>query len=150
MTREAAPDGSPTVYAEPGSSWWPLLWGPAFALVGALVEVGTGPVHVLGWVIVGIGLAAVTAVWVIARRRNCAVTLTPTELIQGEETLPLDRVAGLSEVEVAYGMRVLGGGYSVPKRYHPVALLLTDDTTAVAWARDAEALRAALRARIPA
>jgi hypothetical protein len=42
------------------------------------------------------------------------------------------------------GARVLGGGWTVPKKFTEVPLRLTDDTVVVAWARDPEALRAAL------
>jgi hypothetical protein len=42
------------------------------------------------------------------------------------------------------GARVLGGGWTVPKKFTELPLRLTDDTVVVAWARDADALRAAL------
>ena len=39
---------------------------------------------------------------------------------------------------------MLGDGPVVPRRLHPVVLRLTDGVRVVAWARDAEGLRAAL------
>ena len=44
------------LYRESGSSWWPILWGPAFALAGYLIELITGPASVALWTIVGLGL----------------------------------------------------------------------------------------------
>jgi hypothetical protein len=51
----------PVLFDEPGSSWWPVLWGPAFAVAGVAVEALSGPVHSVAWLVVGAGLAAAAA-----------------------------------------------------------------------------------------
>lgn len=138
-------DTAPTLYAEPGSSWWPLLWGPVFALVGAGVEALSGPVHALAWLIVGLLLFGVALLWVQARRRVCSVLLTHATLYQGGEPLAVDTIREVDDVGTPVGARVLGGGWTVPKKFTEVPLRLADDTVVVAWARDPDALRAALR-----
>ncbi|HJP76572.1 MAG TPA: hypothetical protein VJ914_20045 [Pseudonocardiaceae bacterium] len=132
-------------YAEAGSSWWPVLWGPVFALVGGLVEATTGPVHLIEWIVVGIGLAVAAIVWVQARRRVCSVRLTEETLHQGREELAVDRIAEIEDVGPPLGARVLGGGWTVPKRFTEVPLRLRDGSVVLAWAKNPDALRAALR-----
>lgn len=136
----------PVLYAEPGSTWWPVLWGPIFAVVGALVELTTGPVHTLAWVLVAFGFAGAAAIWVNARRKVCSVELTPVTLRQGRETLDVAKIAAADEeVGTPVAARILGGGWAVPRKFEAVPLKLDDGTGVVAWARDGEALRAALR-----
>lgn len=144
MTSPVEDDTAPVRYAEPGATWWPLAWGPAFALVGAGVEATTGPVHGLDWLIVGVVLFGMAVLWVQARRRVYAVVLTRVALHQGREALPVRDVAEVADVGLPVGARVLGGGWSVPKKFTEVPLRLADDTVVVAWARHPEALRAAL------
>ena len=131
-------------YAESGSSWWPVVWGPVFALAGALVEATTGPVHLIEWIVVGIALAGAAAVWVQARRRVCSVLLTEAALQLGREELPVERIAEIEDVGPPLGARVLGGGWTVPKRFTEVPLRLRDGSVVLAWARNPDALRAAL------
>lgn len=139
------PDDSALVlYAEPGSSLWPVLWGPGFAVAGALVELASGPVHVLAWVVVGIVLGGLAFVWVQARRRVCAVRLTTAALTQGRESLEVGKLAEVDDVGASVGARVLGGGWSVPRKFTEVPVKLTDGSTVLAWARDGDALREAL------
>lgn len=139
------PDDSALVlYAEPGSSMWPVLWGPGFALVGALVELASGPVHVLAWVVVGIVLAGLALIWVQARRRVCAVRLTTSALTQGRESLDVGKLDAVDDVGASVGSRVLGGSWSVPRKFTEVPVKLTDGSTVLAWARDGDALREAL------
>jgi len=136
----------PILYAEPGSTWWPVAWGPGFAVLAALIEALTGPVHALGWTVVGLGMAGAAAVWVSARRRLCAVRLTRRALYQGREELPVARIAEVGpEVGTSMGARVLGGNWAVPRAFEGVALRLDDGTQVLGWARDGAALRAALR-----
>jgi hypothetical protein len=136
----------PVLYAEPGSTWWPVLWGPIFSLVGALVEWLTGPVHTLAWVLVALVFAGAGAVWANGRRTICSVELTPLTLRQGRETIDVEKIAAADEeVGTPVAARVLGGGWSVPRKFEGVPVRLRDGTTVVAWARDGEALRAALR-----
>jgi hypothetical protein len=138
-------DTAPVLYAEPGSTWWPLLWGPAFALIGAGVEALSGPVHGLDWLIVGVLLFGIALLWVQARRRVCSVILTSNALHQGREPLPTKEIAQVDDVGPPVGARVLGGGWTVPKKFTEVPLRLADDTVVLAWAKDPDALRAAIR-----
>lgn len=143
MTDQA--ERAPTVYAEPGTTWWPVTWGPAFALAGAGLEALAGPVHSVVWLLAGIGLGGLALLWVQARRRVCGVLLTRTALHQGREVLGVDRIAEVEDVGAPVGARILGGGWTVPKGFGELPLRLTDDSVVLAWARDPEALRVALR-----
>ncbi|MFC4853089.1 hypothetical protein [Actinophytocola glycyrrhizae] len=134
----------PVLYAEPGSTRWPLLWGPAFAGTGAGVEALSGPVHTVAWLIVGITLFGVFALWVNVRRKVYRVELTPATLRQGREELPVADIARVTDVGAAPGAKVLGGGWTVPRKTYEVPLRLGDDSTVLAWARDDEALKAAI------
>lgn len=133
------------LYAEPGSTWWPLVFGPAFALVGGGVEALSGPVHVVAWVVVGVGLFACTLLWVRARRSVCRVALSEDALLQGRESLSTNEIVDVPDIDPPTGARVLGGGWTVPNKFREVPLKLADDTVVLAWARDPDALRAALR-----
>ncbi|WP_116041698.1 hypothetical protein [Amycolatopsis palatopharyngis] len=135
----------PVLYREPGSGLAPLLWGPIFALVGFLSEVVLGgPTHPVPWTLIGLALLAMTALWVYARRRFLAVRLTPSTLWQGREPLPVRRIVEVDDVGAPVGATVLGGGWTVPRKYDELPLRLDDDSVVVAWAKDVEALRAAL------
>ena len=141
-------DGSAPLYAEPGSTWWPVLWGPVFAGLGAVVEALSGPVHGLAWLLAGLGLAVLALVWVSARRRICSVRLSRTGLYQGRERLAVDKIAEVDEVGTPVGARVLGGGWTVPRKFGELPLKLRDDSVVIAWAKDPEALRTALRSLV--
>lgn len=132
-------------YRESGSTWWPVTWGVLFALVGGGVEALSGPVHVVDWVLVGVGLSGMTAIWVQARRRVCSVRLTADMLYQGREPLAVHKIVDVDDVGTPIGARVLGGGWTVPKKFAEVPLRLADGSVVLAWARDPDALRAALR-----
>ena len=134
----------PVLYHEPGSTWWPVLWGPAFSAAGAGIEAASGPVHGLAWLLVGLGLMVVAVVWVSARRKVCSVWLTPETLRQGRETVDVRRIARIEDAGVQMGARVLGGGLAVPRKFTGVPLQLDDGSTVLAWARDGEALSGAL------
>ncbi|GAA0527450.1 hypothetical protein A8924_7300 [Saccharopolyspora erythraea NRRL 2338] len=136
----------PVLYAERGASWWPVLWGPAFALVGVAVELLTpGPRHLVAWLLLAGALAAAATVWVYGRRKVCSVRLTPTNLAVGREVLEVERIAAATDVGAPVGARVLGGGWTAPKGTGEVPLRLTDDRVVLAWARDPESLVTALR-----
>lgn len=135
----------PVLYSERGSSWWPVLWGPAFALLGLLAEQLTlGPQHVAMWILVGLVLAVCATIWVYGRRRLLAVRLTTSELVLGRETLAVENIAEVSDVGAPVGARVLGGSWTVPKGTGEIPLRLTDDTVVLAWAKDHEELSAEL------
>lgn len=132
----------PTLYAEPGTSWWPLLWGPGFAAIGFGVEALTGAVRPVMWVLVAAVLFLPTTLWVQGRRRLYAVRLTPVALHQGREELAIRDVEAVEGVEPRSGAKVLGGGWSLPRGTEAVPIRLTDGTVVMGWARDADALRA--------
>ncbi|WP_410561850.1 hypothetical protein [Amycolatopsis sp. cmx-4-61] len=133
------------LYAESGVSWGAIGWGPVFALVGALAELVTGgPVHVVGWLLVGLGLCVLTMPWVYARRRFLSLEVTSEQLRQGREKVPAAQIASVTDVGAPVGARVLGGGWSVPRKYDELPVRLADGTVVLAWAKDVEALRDAL------
>ncbi|MEU4739462.1 hypothetical protein AB0G02_03215 [Actinosynnema sp. NPDC023658] len=134
----------PTLYAEPGASWWPLLWGPVFALLGLGVEALTGPTRPLLWLVVALLLLLPTMLWVQGRRRVYEVRLTPVALHQGREELPIRDVAAVEDVEPRAGAKVLGGGWTLPRGTEAVPIALSDGTVVTGWARDADALRAGM------
>ncbi|MDI2031209.1 DUF3093 family protein [Saccharopolyspora sp. TS4A08] len=135
----------PVLYSERGSSWWPVLWGPVFAGLGLVAEqVTLGPEHVAMWIFVGLGLAVAAAIWVYGRRRLLSVTLTPSELVLGRETVEVKRIASVSDVGAPVGARVLGGSWTTPKGTGEIPLRLDDDTVVLAWAKDSEKLSAEL------
>lgn len=139
----------PVLFAERGSSWWPVLWGPAFALAGLLFEVLTpGPVHLWTWLLVGGALAAGAAVWAHGRRRLVSVRLTPDVLAQGREELEVFRISAVTDVGPQVGARVLGGSWTVPKGAGEVPLRLDGGEVVLAWAQDPAGLSAALARRI--
>jgi hypothetical protein len=135
----------PVLYAERGASWWPVLWGPAFALVGLGTEATAGAPHVAPWLFVGALFAVLTVVWVQARSKVYAVQLTPESLRQGREELLVERVAEVDDVGAPVGAKVLGGGWVPPRGTTALPVRLTDDSVVLAWAKDVEALREALR-----
>ncbi|GAA5104306.1 hypothetical protein [Haloechinothrix salitolerans] len=147
-------------YEEPAASWWALLFGPGFALVGILFEVLTpGPVLFPVWLIAALALTGFTAMWVYARKRYAVVRLTSELLRQGEESLPVERIAAIldehdegesgteddSAARPPRASRVLGGGLAAPRKYDELPLRLDDGRVVLAWARDGQALRTALR-----
>lgn len=133
------------LYRESGSSWWPLLWGPAFAVCGYLVELSTGPASVGLWTIVGLGLLLAAFLWVNGRVKVASVRLTGEDVQFGRERLPVAMIEACQDVGAPTGARVLGGGWSVPKGTTAVPLRLLDGTVVLGWARDPEALLAGLR-----
>jgi hypothetical protein len=136
---------SERLYAESGVSWAAIVWGPVFAVVGALAELATGgPVHIVGWLMVGFGLGVITVPWVYARRRFLSLEVTTKELRQGREKVPAAQLAEVTDVGTPVGARVLGGGWSVPRKYDSLPVKLADGTVVLAWAKDVEALQDAL------
>jgi len=131
------------LFDEPGSSWWPVLWGPVFAAAGAGVEALSGRVHGVAWLIVGGGLAAGAAAWVRARRRLLGVRLTSSTLTCGTESLAVERIAEVGG-EAPARTRVLGGAWTVPRKFTEIPLRLNDGDVVLAWARDGDGLITAL------
>ncbi|WP_326945889.1 hypothetical protein OG439_41295 [Amycolatopsis sp. NBC_01307] len=136
---------SDRLYAESGVSWVAIVWGPVFAVVGALAELVTGgPVHLVGWLLVAFGLCVITIPWVYARRRFLSLEVTTKQLRQGREKVQASELASVTDVGTPVGARVLGGGWSVPRKYDSLPLKLADGTVVLAWAKDVEALQDAL------
>jgi membrane protein implicated in regulation of membrane protease activity len=135
---------APVLFAEPGSSWWPVLWSPAFALAGAAVQAVSGSVHGMAWLLLGVALAGGAAVLVNARRRMLGVRLTTRVLTQGQEQLAVERIVQVDDVGTPVGATVLGGGWTVPRTLSAVPVRLDDGTVVLAWARDGEGLHDAL------
>lgn len=133
------------LYEHPGARWSAVWFGPVFAALGALAVYLSGPVNVVLWLVVGVCLTAATALWVGARRAVCTVRLTEDVLSVGREHLAVGRIRSVDGVAAPVGARVLGEVWAVPKRFTPVPLRLDDDSVVVAWARDGERLRSALR-----
>ncbi|NKQ58388.1 DUF3093 family protein [Amycolatopsis sp. K13G38] len=131
-------------YLERGATWTALLYGPLFAVLGYLAELVTGATHTVAWILVGLGLAVITAPWIYARRRFLTVKVTSTELWEGRESVPLSKITQVDDVGAPTGARVLGGGWSTPRKYDELPIRLDDDTVVLAWAKDVEALRTAL------
>lgn len=139
-------ESGPLLYVERGASWWPVLWGPGFALFGFTVEFVTpGPKHAFMWLLLAGVLAASSAVWVYGRRRLCSVRLTPSTLAVGREELAVSRIEAVTDVGAPAGAHVLGGGWTAPKGTVEVPLRLDDDGVVLAWALDPEALTEVLR-----
>ncbi|HEX2130325.1 MAG TPA: hypothetical protein VHH15_02115 [Actinophytocola sp.] len=134
----------PVLFAEAGSTWWPVLWGPLFAAVGVALEASTGPVHWLPWIVVAGVLGGGAIVWVSARRKVYLVRLTTGTLTQGREHLRVAEIAAVTDVGTPAGAKVLGGGWTVPRKTEAVPLRLTDGGVVLAWARDDDGLRDAL------
>ena len=133
------------LFTEPGSTWWPLAWGPGFGLVGALVELALGgPVSTVAWVVFSLVLIGCALVVVRAKRRFGSVAVTPDEARFGEERLAVADIAAVDDAGAEFRARVLGGGASVPKGTTDVLLQLTDGSMVVGWARDGDGLRDAL------
>lgn len=142
-------DTGPVVYAESGATWWPVVWGPAFALIGVVVEWWTpGPTHLLMWLLLAGVLAAASAVWVYGRRRLCSVRVTPSVLMLGHEELPVSRIVAVTDVGAPVGARTLGGGWTAPHGTSEVPLRLDDDRVVLAWAHDPEAFTEALQSLV--
>ena len=136
----------PVLFAEHGSSWWPALWAPVFAAIGIGVELATGvAVHWFQWVVVAVGLGGFGLIWASARRKVYKVELTTATLTQGREQLPTERIAAVTDVGAPTGAKILGGGWTVPRKTDEVPVRLDDGTVVLAWARDGEAFIEALR-----
>jgi hypothetical protein len=136
------------LFDEPGSSWWPVLWGPEFAAAGAGVEALGGRVHWVAWLVVGAGLAAGAAAWVRSRQRLLGVRLTSSTLTCGTESLAVEQIAEVGG-EAPARTRVLGGGWTVPRKFTEVPLRLDGGDMVLAWARDGDGLVAALHGSPP-
>ena len=140
-------DEGPVLFAEAGAPWWPVLIGPGIGVVGLLVDrLAPGGANPLAWVVIALVLFLPIALVVRARRRLLAVRVTRDVLVQGDESVPTSRIAGVRPVDGSgrYGLRPFGDHPTVPRHVDVVVVTLDDGTRRAAWARDPEGLHAAL------
>lgn len=144
------------LFREQGASWRWLLMGPMAAVAMVLIQnragIGFQPAVPLFFLVL---LSGVLYIQVKAARLHTSVELTAESIRQGAEVLPL------SEIVLVYPetpnapksgkdpypwqeARSLGELNGVPKGRTGIGLKLTGGRTAQAWARDDDALRAAL------
>lgn len=151
------PDG-PLLYAEDGWSWAWILAGPLFCAAAAVFELVTGaPVHWLMLTVCAIATALCHGVMIAATRVHGRVRLTPTEYIQGTESIELNQVAEVLPPAAAAdgdasweGARTLGELREMPRRRGAVGLRLVSGAEVRAWARRPAALHAALSGAVEA
>ena len=141
------------LFAEPGAPWGPVLLGPGVAVGGLLLDrAAPGGAPPGAWVLIGVVLLLPITLIVVVRRRMLRVRLTRTELVQGDETVPVARLAGVRPPDGSgrFGMRPFGGHPAVLRNLGVVVVTLDDGTRRAAWARDADGLYAALSALLRA
>lgn len=163
---------SDLLFFERGASWYWMLAAPAAALAMVFVQYRAGlgfraVVPLLFLVLVG----GFMALQIKAARTHTSVELTAETLREGTEILPVDdivavlpdpdytvRTAGLMDkwqgralgvsstgpLEKWQTARTLGEINGVPRGRKPVGIKLAGGAYVQAWARDHEALRAAL------
>lgn len=140
------------VFEEPGARWRVVWIGPVICLIALGVELATGPVvHWWTLAIVAVVLALFSALLVYASRLHVSVRLTGRELRQGEQTVPIDRIAEVipptdyartgGKAARWESAPALGGLSDVPRRRTAVGVRFVDGTLARAWAQDHQALR---------
>lgn len=165
-------ESSEPLFFERGASWYWMLAAPAAALTMVFVQYRAGLgfrafVPMLFLVMVG----GFLALQIKAARTHTSVELTAEALREGTEILPVDdivavfpdpdytvKTAGLMDkwqgralgvsstgpLEKWQTARTLGEINGVPRGRKPVGIKLAGGAYAQAWARDHEALRAAL------
>ncbi|GAB2930882.1 membrane protein [Rhodococcus aerolatus] len=152
--------GTALRWSEPGARWRSVAWGPAFALVGLVLEPATGATpHPWLWLAVAVLLGGLTALQVSAARTHTGVALTDRVLRQGRAELAVAEIArvhgpsartAFDDPFQPWECAPALGGPTVPRGRTGVGLDLTDGRVVQAWARDDAGLRAALRELVPA
>ncbi|MCD2186023.1 hypothetical protein [Actinomycetospora soli] len=145
--RSPATAGGPVRFAEAGAPWWPVLIGPVVAVGGPFLDrLAPGGATPWAWVVIGAVLLAPIALIVRVRRRLLKVRVTDTELVQGEEVVPLERLVGVRPPDGSgrFGIKPFGDHPSVLRHLGAVVVTMDDGTRRAAWARDADGLHAAL------
>lgn len=149
-------DADQVLFYEEGASWRWLLFAPIAALAMMYIQHGAGmgiQLLVPGFFLVL--LSSILYVQVKAARIHTSVELTADTLRQGTEVLPLSEIVMVypetpnapksgKEPHKWQEARSVGELNGVPKGRKGIGLKLTGDRTAQAWARDDDALRAAL------
>lgn len=162
----------PPLISESGASWYWLLAGPAAALTMVFVQYRAGlGFRIMVPLMFLIVVSGFLGLQIKAARVHTSVELTPETLREGTETLPVSEIvavypdpentvkaAGFMEkwqgrtlglratgpLEKWQTSRTLGEINGVPRGRTAVGLKLTGGRYVQAWARDHEALRAAL------
>jgi hypothetical protein len=145
--------GGRPVFHEEGARWRMVAAGPLLCLVVLVADlfIGAG-VHLLGLTLFAAVLAGLVALQVAAARRHVGVEVTATAVRCGTETVPLTDVVEVLPAADPYAddlepwetARALGDLSGVPRRRTGIGLRLRGGQLVRAWARDGDALRAAL------
>lgn len=153
---DPADQGSEPIFAEPGASWLWVLLGPVAAVAMMLVQraagVGFQPLVPLMFLVL---VSGVLIVQVKAGRIHTSVELTREALREGTETILISEIVTVypesaespkssNPPHAWQSARTLGELSGIPKGRYAIGLKLTNGRTAQAWARDDDALRAAL------
>lgn len=149
---------SEVLYTEPGARWRVLLLAPGLAAVGLLSDALTGGgMRWFVWVLAALILGAIGAWMVHAARQHTSVRLTTDVLAQGQDELPTRDIvrvfpaaprkrASDDPPEHWETARALGEISRVPRGRRGVGVQLRRGNLVQAWAKDDDALRAALSA----
>lgn len=141
------------LFSEPGARWRTIAYGPALCAAILAIEVFRGgDIHWFGLVFCAVLLAGFVWLQVIAGKRHISVELTPEQLREGTEVVPLRDISEVLpeeddeswDYEDWQSARALGELTGVPRRRKGIGLKLTDGRLVQAWARDHVTLRAAL------
>jgi hypothetical protein len=139
------------LFYEQGASWYWLLAGPAAGIAMALIQLSAG--YGIQLLVPGVFFVLVTgflAIQVKAARIHTSVELTPDQLRQGTERIPIENIVRVypepkgPEEPKWQSARALGELTGVPRGRKGIGLKLTNDRAAQAWARKHHELRAAL------
>ncbi|MBL1075696.1 hypothetical protein JK358_14975 [Nocardia sp. 2] len=153
----AAQTPTAVLFSEPGARWRTIAYGPALCAIILILEVVRGgAVHWFGLVFCAALLAGFVWLQVLAGKRHISVELTPEQLRQGTEVVPLSNIAAvLPEVDEESwddedweSARALGELTGVPRRRKGIGLKLKNGDLVQAWARDHRTLRAELSAAL--
>lgn len=136
------------LYAEDGWSWAWILAAPIFCAAAGLFEIATGaPVHWLMLAVCALGTMLTHGIMIAATRVHGRLRVTDESLWQGTEELPYTEVDGVLP-EPIDGTRLLGELHTVPRKRGEVGIKLVDGSLVRAFARDPEALEAALISQV--
>lgn len=141
-----------TLFEEIGGRWRVVWIGPIICLIALAIEWATGPaIHWGALAGIAVILALFSALVVHASRIHVSVFLTPSELRQGDQTVPVDDIVEVippTDYERTRGRSAawesapaLGGLSNVPRKRTGIGVRFQDGTVAQAWARDHETLR---------
>ncbi|MGV9665806.1 hypothetical protein ACWDUL_12710 [Nocardia niigatensis] len=145
------------LFSEPGARWRTIAYGPALCAIILVIElIRGGAIHWFGLIFCAVLLAGFVWLQVVAGKRHISVELTPEQLREGTEVVPLRDIAEVlpEEDEESWdyedwqSARALGELTGVPRRRKGIGLKLADGRLVQAWARDHLTLRAELTAAL--